>query len=78
MNISTEPTNLLDLPEVPFEFIRLNVHYTNINWDPIEATHKDFNWKNFEAALTRLENKIVRGDTITSIVVTTKGSTYVS
>lgn len=74
MDISTEPTNLFDLPEVPFEFIRLNVRYTNINWDPIEGSHKDFNWKNFEAALTRLENKIARGDTITSIVVTDRGT----
>lgn len=73
MNISAESTNLLDLPEVPFELIRLNVHYANINWDPVDATHKDFNWKNFEAAMARLENKITRGDTITSIVVTARG-----
>lgn len=72
MNISAESTNISGLSEIPFELIRLNVHYAQINWEPTTSTHEDFNWNNFEAAMARLENKITRGDTITNLVVTTR------
>lgn len=76
MNISIVETENYVPNRIPFELIRINWLYTEVNWQPAPGKYDGVSWKRVGDAIQRLVNKVHRGDTITSLVVTTLGNSY--